>query len=119
MSTNGTTLSAPAVPTTPKEWNAALNSLPATPEKIPAFFFGHGSPILQWPDTIPPPGGMQSMYESSGPKGPLAQFLSSFGPAILEKYKPKGILVFSAHWETRGERQGSSAGIGAGGSVND
>lgn len=29
-----------------------------------------------------------------------------FGPALLSKYKPKGIVVFSAHWETLGERLG-------------
>jgi aromatic ring-opening dioxygenase catalytic subunit (LigB family) len=27
-----------------------------------------------------------------------------FGPALIEKYRPKAILVFSAHWETDGER---------------
>ena len=46
------------------------------------------------------------MGDSHGPKGPLARFLADFGPALLEKYKPKGILVFSAHWETDGERLG-------------
>jgi len=25
---------------------------------------------------------------------------------LLKKYKPKGILVFSAHWETAGQRLG-------------
>jgi len=39
-----------------------------------------------------------------GPKGPLATFLKDFGPILLQKYKPKGIVVFSAHWETVGER---------------
>lgn len=39
-----------------------------------------------------------------GPAGPLAHFLKDFGPALLEKYKPKGIVVFSAHWETSHER---------------
>jgi len=41
-----------------------------------------------------------------GPKGKLASFLGDFGPALLRKYKPKGIVVFSAHWETEGERLG-------------
>ncbi|KAF8275230.1 hypothetical protein EI94DRAFT_1695734 [Lactarius quietus] len=35
------------------------------------------------------------------PEGPLANFLLDFGPA---KYQPKGILVFSAHWEGQGEQ---------------
>jgi aromatic ring-opening dioxygenase catalytic subunit (LigB family) len=39
-----------------------------------------------------------------GPKGQLASFLRDFGPSLLKKYKPKGIVVFSAHWETAGER---------------
>jgi len=40
----------------------------------------------------------------AGPKGPLATFLKEFGPALLKKYQPKGIVVFSAHWETGTER---------------
>jgi hypothetical protein len=27
-------------------WRKNLDELPATPEKIPSFFFGHGSPLL-------------------------------------------------------------------------
>lgn len=50
------------------------------------------------------PGVMDAM----GPKGPLAAFLGDFGPALLKKYHPKGIIVFSAHWETAGERLGES-----------
>lgn len=62
--------------------------------------------MLQWPETLKSPsrGGPASEY--SGPKGPLATFLKDFGPTLLEKYKPKGILVFSAHWETLDERLG-------------
>jgi hypothetical protein len=29
-----------------KNWRKNLDELPATPEKIPSFFFGHGSPML-------------------------------------------------------------------------
>ncbi|KAL5533220.1 hypothetical protein ACEPAF_4996 [Sanghuangporus sanghuang] len=90
------------VPKTDAEWKVALDALPATPEKIPAFFFGHGSPILQFPDHLL--SNTSPMELHAGPKGPLARFLKLFGPALLEKYKPKGILVFSAHWETLGER---------------
>ncbi|KAF5391911.1 hypothetical protein D9757_001744 [Collybiopsis confluens] len=38
-----------------------------------------------------------------GPGGPLAAFLKDFGPILLEKYKPRAILVFSAHFENTGE----------------
>ncbi|KDR81440.1 hypothetical protein GALMADRAFT_239352 [Galerina marginata CBS 339.88] len=80
-------------------WQQALEALPSTPEKIPAFFFAHGSPMLAFPssETL----GAMAYH---GPNGPLAKFLSEFGPTLLKKYKPKGIVVFSAHWETAGER---------------
>lgn len=84
------------------DWHEALKSLPATPEKIPAFFFAHGSPMLVYP----PPAQVEGLGSHMGSKGPLAQFLAEFGPALLKKYKPKGIVVFSAHWETLEERQG-------------
>lgn len=42
-----------------------------------------------------------------GPNGPLATFLKDFGPALLKKYSPKAIVVFSAHWETLGETLGT------------
>ncbi|KAJ7646733.1 Extradiol ring-cleavage dioxygenase, class III enzyme, subunit B [Roridomyces roridus] len=81
------------LPTMQKEWRKVLDELPDTPEKIPAFFFGHGSPMTMTP---------------AGASGPLATFLRDFGPALLKKYQPKGIVVFSAHWETHGERLGAS-----------
>jgi 4,5-DOPA dioxygenase extradiol len=85
-----------------EEWRKALEELPSTPDKIPAFFFAHGSPMLAFPQ------GRQNdpMMDYQGPAGSLASFLKDFGPALLEKYDPKGIVVFSAHWETLGERQG-------------
>jgi 4,5-DOPA dioxygenase extradiol len=86
-------------------WHRALKALPANPEKIPAFFFAHGSPMLAYPAAATAMAGMAA-YQ--GPNGPLAKFLSEFGPTLLEKYKPKGIVVFSAHWETMGERLGKS-----------
>ena len=46
------------------------------------------------------------MFQWAGPHGPLATFLKDFGPALLKKYNPKAIVVFSAHWETYGERIG-------------
>ncbi|THV07863.1 Extradiol aromatic ring-opening dioxygenase [Dendrothele bispora CBS 962.96] len=92
-----------SVPTTQEAWREALASLPATPENIPAFFFAHGSPSLAFPkDSERRLGGGIGEYQ--GPEGPLAKFLKDFGPVLLEKYKPKAIVVFSAHWETTGER---------------
>ncbi|KII88713.1 hypothetical protein PLICRDRAFT_41929 [Plicaturopsis crispa FD-325 SS-3] len=85
------------LPKTRADWLKALDELPSTPDKIPAFFFGHGSPALAYPGR-----GMPGM-ESMGPQGPLGTFLRDFGPKLLEKYKPKGIVVFSAHWESDGE----------------
>lgn len=84
------------------EWRKALEELPSTPDKIPAFFFAHGSPRLAFPQ------GEQSdpTMENHAPGGSLATFLRDFGPALLKKYNPKGIVVFSAHWETLGERLG-------------
>ncbi len=97
------------LPRTQAEWKKALDELPSTPDKIPAFFFGHGSPMLAFPENDT--GGMSrgEVGKAMGPKGPLAKFLKDFGPALLAKYKPKGIVVFSAHWETAGERLGMSS----------
>jgi aromatic ring-opening dioxygenase catalytic subunit (LigB family) len=92
-------------PKTRDEWRDALEALPATPDKIPAFFFAHGSPMLAFPQ-----GSSNSrsdeLLNAMGPKSNLALFLSDFGPTLLRKYKPKGIVVFSAHWETDGQRLG-------------
>jgi aromatic ring-opening dioxygenase catalytic subunit (LigB family) len=91
-------------PKTRDQWQEALEALPATPEKIPVFFFGHGSPKLAFPEDLTT--SRSDKLHAMGPKGNLAAFLSDFGPALLQKYKPKGIVVFSAHWETEGERLG-------------
>jgi 4,5-DOPA dioxygenase extradiol len=81
------------------DWQQALEALPATPAKIPAFFFSHGSPMLAMDASVE-----RTIYH--GASGPLFRFLSDFGPTLLKKYQPKGILVFSAHWETSSERLG-------------
>ncbi|KAJ7771759.1 Extradiol ring-cleavage dioxygenase, class III enzyme, subunit B [Mycena metata] len=84
-------------------WRKALDDLPTTPEKIPAFFFSHGQPLLvseaSATSRFPP-----EILKWCGSKSPLATFLKDFGPALLNKYKLKGIVVFTAHWETDGER---------------
>ncbi|KAJ6606548.1 Extradiol ring-cleavage dioxygenase, class III enzyme, subunit B [Mycena vulgaris] len=87
-----------------KTWKKNLEALPATPEKIPAFFFGHGSPILAFPVSNERDFFGGGLIAWAGPTGPLAKFLKDFGPALLKKYQPKGIVVFSAHWETGAER---------------
>jgi 4,5-DOPA dioxygenase extradiol len=51
-------------------------------------------------------GILGPMADYHGPNGPLASFLRMFGPFLLEKYRPKGIVVFSAHWETSNLRLG-------------
>jgi len=44
-----------------------------------------------------------NVTESQGSRSPLAAFLEYFGPQLLQKYRPKAIVIFSAHWETDGE----------------
>ncbi|KAF8267569.1 Extradiol ring-cleavage dioxygenase class III enzyme subunit B [Lactarius quietus] len=94
------------LPLTRSAWQDRLATLPGSPDAIPSFFFGHGSPLLAFSSDIAerdaryPP----SLINYLGPEGPLANFLRDFGPALLAKYQPKGILVFSAHWETVGEQ---------------
>jgi len=46
------------------------------------------------------------MDSIGGPKGPHAQFLKDFGKTLMDKYNPKAIVVFSAHWETHGHIEG-------------
>ncbi|KZP02757.1 Extradiol ring-cleavage dioxygenase, class III enzyme, subunit B [Athelia psychrophila] len=93
----------PPLPKTRAEWQAALAALPATPHDIPAFFFAHGSPMLAFPEDNST-NGPAGVRDAMGPRGPLATFLRDFGPTLIRKYQPKGIVVFSAHWETAGER---------------
>lgn len=96
-----------AIPKGPAAWKEALDSLPATPEKIPSFFFAHGSPVLAMGDR----NDDRDPLKAHRPYGDLATFLKLFGPWLLKTYKPKAILVVSAHWETYGERHGTSPQI--------
>ncbi|KAF8184944.1 Extradiol ring-cleavage dioxygenase, class III enzyme, subunit B [Mycena galopus ATCC 62051] len=84
-----------------ERWRKNLDELPATKENIPVFFFGHGSPVLEFPVDSE---GTSRIPKWAGREGPLHAFLTDFGPALLKKYQPKGIVVFSAHWETNTER---------------
>ncbi|GAA98344.1 hypothetical protein E5Q_05029 [Mixia osmundae IAM 14324] len=86
-------------PQTRTQWRAALAALPTLEEtkgRIPSFFYAHGHPGLLWP------AGLPSMMDwgIGGPGGPLSTFLQDFGKELLSKYRPKAVLVFSAHWET-------------------
>ncbi|QRW19690.1 aromatic ring-opening dioxygenase LigB subunit [Rhizoctonia solani] len=88
-----------ALPLTDDAWETALESLPSAERnngKIPAFFFAHGSPNLLRDTTGDP---LFSNMRSQDINGTLPRFLKKFGPALMDKYNPKGIVVFSAHWE--------------------
>lgn len=45
---------------------------------------------------------LETLGETQGPNGLLAQFLQDFGPTMMQKYKPRAIVVLSAHYETEG-----------------
>ena len=62
--------------------------------------------MIIWPHSLPPPVRVHLQFSWGGRDGPLGQFLEDFGPVLLKKYEPKGIIVFSAHWETEGTRLG-------------
>lgn len=83
-------------PKTREEWLQALDDLPSSPQKIPAFFFAHSSPIME----VDIPGVPMSK------SGSLPRFLKDFGGTLVKKYEPKAIVVFSAHWDTAGTRLG-------------
>ncbi|KAF8746340.1 Extradiol ring-cleavage dioxygenase, class III enzyme, subunit B, partial [Rhizoctonia solani] len=88
-----------ALPLTDDAWETALESLPSAERnngKIPAFFFAQGSPNLLRDTTGDP---LFSNMRSQDINGTLPRFLKKFGPALMDKYNPKGIVVFSAHWE--------------------
>jgi len=87
--------------TKPNHWEEALDHLPAysVGDRIPAFYFAHGSPMLIYPQHLPSP--IPGFDKVGGPNSDHAKFLQYFGKFLIEKYKPKAILVFSAHWETR------------------
>ncbi|KAH9470905.1 hypothetical protein Pst134EA_004817 [Puccinia striiformis f. sp. tritici] len=82
----------------PAQWNARLDGLP--PRKtgqegvIPAFFFAHGHPGIVFRSESTASRGLETVG------GSLHNFLKDFGPALIKKYQPKGIVVFSAHWES-------------------
>ena|ERR1700761_5861657 len=56
-----------------ESWKKNLDALPATPDKIPTFFFGHGSPLL----AMPPSSSGGDMRSWAGSGGPLSAFLKA------------------------------------------
>jgi aromatic ring-opening dioxygenase catalytic subunit (LigB family) len=62
------------------------------------------APLLIWPEKLPTRTPLDSI---GGPKGPNAQFLRDFGNTLVDKYNPRGIVVFSAHWESHGHIEGT------------
>ena len=63
--------------------------------------------MLIWPKELRPSSSqLEKAWDKFGPDGVLAQFLQDFGKALLSKYKPRAIAVFSAHWETHGQTLG-------------
>jgi aromatic ring-opening dioxygenase catalytic subunit (LigB family) len=95
------------LPLTRPAWKDRLATLPGSPSHIPAFFFAHGSPILTFSNSDAAQSPQRrAIVEHAGLESPFANFLRDFGPALLAKYQPKGILVFSAHWETNEEQLG-------------
>lgn len=93
------------LPLTRSAWQDRLTTLPGSPASIPSFFFGHGSPVLTFSSNVAAQDPQwRPIIKHAGLESPFANFLRDFGPALLAKYQPKGILVFSAHWETEGEQ---------------
>ncbi len=74
------------------------------------------APLLIWPERLPSRTPLDAI---GGPKGPHAQFLKDFGKTLLEKYNPRAIVVFSAHWETHGHIEGTSRALRSYGTAHD
>lgn len=80
-------------PKTRDEWLQALNELPSSPAKLPAFFFAHSSPMME----------MDIPGIPMGKNGALSHFLEDFGKVLVQKYQPKAVVVFSGHWDNDGQ----------------
>ncbi|GAA6024168.1 hypothetical protein JCM10207_005589, partial [Rhodosporidiobolus poonsookiae] len=94
------------VVTTPEEWRKDLDALPTleqTGGAIPSVFLAHGQPMLIYPPHLSTSSSrLGAIADIQGPTGLLANFLKDLGPALISKYQPKAVVVFSAHWETPG-----------------
>lgn len=58
--------------------------------------------LIHSPEAAKARTGFAALLETQGPEGDLANFLRDLGPALVGKYNPSAIVVFSAHWETPG-----------------
>ncbi len=67
-----------------QRYNPIFNTSDMNTEKLPVLFIGHGNP-------------MNALQDND-----FTKKLKSVGSAIKEKYQPKGILMVSAHWLTKG-----------------
>ncbi|KAL2313027.1 4,5-DOPA dioxygenase extradiol-like protein [Schizosaccharomyces pombe] len=80
------------------DWMSRMRSVPQPERLIPALYLAHGSPFLMLPQSSD-----DEVFSNDSKLGGLHyQFLEQLGPFLLEKFKPKGIIVFSAHYESRG-----------------
>lgn len=69
-----------------------------TADPLPAFFFAHGTPaLLKEAEFFKERFG--SEFEGYH-DGPQADYLRQLGKQIMSDYRPKALVVFSAHWET-------------------
>ncbi|KAI8925817.1 Extradiol ring-cleavage dioxygenase, class III enzyme, subunit B [Entophlyctis helioformis] len=86
--------------TTGPAWKTALlRASTAGRTRMPVVSLAHGSPMLIMPESAGK-SKFDDVNSIGGPNGRLATFLTEFGPFLLDEYKPKALVVFSAHWET-------------------
>lgn len=80
---------------TREEWGPRLAALPDPLDgRIPSLFLAHGSPmLLHTPEQAK--SRANPIGEVQGPTGALATFLQDLGPALIDKYQPRAIVVFS------------------------
>ncbi|GAA5860380.1 hypothetical protein JCM8547_003485 [Rhodosporidiobolus lusitaniae] len=89
---------------TPEEWRKELDALPSLEETgraISSAFLAHGQCMLVYtPNLATSHSRLAAIADLQGPSGTLANSLKDLGPALMDKYKPKAIVFFSAYWET-------------------
>ncbi|KPV73498.1 uncharacterized protein RHOBADRAFT_28593 [Rhodotorula graminis WP1] len=107
LSTTASSADGATVNDTPEEWRAQLEALPSLEElggSVPAVFLAHGQPMLIMSPQLAAQRGGQfgALATIQGPDGLLVQFLRDLGPHLLTKYRPKALVILSAHWETAG-----------------
>ena len=71
-----------SIPKTQDQWRQALADLPSTPDNIPAFFFGHGSPMLAMPSNASSGFGSPMIVGKRDRDGSEVDMLSSSGTRL-------------------------------------